>query len=156
MLEPTPTVTASVCLLRPRARGALTLRSPSIVDAPRMQANYLGDPKDVATMIAGVRLAVKVMATPLLSDFRAAIPLPQDDAALLAMLRDLVGAVMHPVGTCRMGQHADAVVDAELRVHGIAGLRVADASVMPAIVSANTNAASMMIGEKAGDLLRRR
>ncbi|HKT53786.1 MAG TPA: GMC oxidoreductase, partial [Caulobacteraceae bacterium] len=153
-ISKTPTATTSVYQLRPQSRGTITLRSPDIADAPRMVANYMASSRDQATLVAGLRLAAKIMQSPLLRDCKLTTPLPDDDAGVVEMLRKTLGPVYHPVGTCRMGRDADAVVDPRLRVRGIAGLRVADASIMPEIVSSNTNATVMMIGEKAADLIR--
>ena len=149
-----PTATVSVYGLRPESRGELTLRSPSIADAPRIVSNFLKSPRDIATLLAGLRLSAKIMASPMFDDCKLTTPVPEDDAAAEDMLRKTVLPVFHPVSTCRMGPDAGAVVDPRLRVNGIEGLRVADASIMPAVVSANTNATAMMIGEKAADLIR--
>jgi choline dehydrogenase len=148
-----PTVTAAVCLLRPQSRGAVRLKGPSITDAPSICFNYLESPQDQQTFVAGVRLAHRIMASPRMDGFSPEQTLAEDDGAALDYLRGMAGAMYHPVGTCRMGADPDAVVDARLRVRGLSGLRVADASIMPLIVSANTNAAVMMIGEKASDLI---
>ena len=150
----TPTATVSVYGLRPESRGELTLRSPSIADAPRILSNFLKSPKDVATLAAGLRLSAKIMESPLFKDCKLTTPLSDDDAGMEQFLRNTVLPVFHPVSTCRMGPDEAAVVDPRLRVRGIEGLRVADASIMPAVVSANTNATAMMIGEKAADLIR--
>lgn len=152
-VEKRPAVTASVCLLRPESRGQLTLKTPYMRDAPAILANYLASPKDKAAMIGGIKLIERIMKSPLMQDFRPTVDMPDDDAGMLAHLRQMAGSVMHPVGTCRMGPDAGSVVDPRLRVRGIAGLRVADASIMPSIVSANTNAAAIMIGEKAADMI---
>ena len=153
VMSKTPTVTVSACLLRPESRGALTLRTADPADAPAMRANYFENAKDRATMLGGVRLAERIMAAPPLKGFTPIAPMAKDDETAIDQLRDFVGAVMHPVGSCRMGADDGAVVDPRLRVRGIAGLRVADASIMPAIVSANTNAPSIMIGEKAAEMI---
>jgi choline dehydrogenase len=148
-----PTVTAAVCLLRPESRGAVRLKGPSVADPPSIRFNYLESPRDQRTFLAGVRLAHGIMASPRMAGFSPEQPLAEDDGAALDYLRGMAGAMYHPVGTCRMGADADAVVDPRLRVRGISGLRVADASIMPLIVSANTNGAVMMIGEKASALI---
>lgn len=149
------TVTLSVCQLRPESRGAITLKTPNIADAPLIQPNYMESPIDQAVMMAGVRLARKIMNGPKMrgEGFSEAHEIPTDEAALLAFLRTVLGPVYHPVGTCRMGGDEMAVVDPRLRVHGVAGLRVADASIMPVITSGNTNAPAIMIGEKAADMI---
>jgi choline dehydrogenase len=148
-----PTVTTAVCLLRPESRGAVTLRGPGAAEPPRIQFNYLESSRDQETFVAGVRLAHRVMSSARMEGFSPTSPLPADDSAVLQQLRAMAGAMYHPVGTCRMGSDPDAVVDPRLRVRGIEGLRVADASIMPLIVSANTNGAVMMIGEKAAALV---
>jgi choline dehydrogenase len=150
-----PTVTVSVCQLRPESRGRITLKTADIADAPRIEANYFESAVDQRVMMAGVRLARRIMARPEIRDrgFADVFAVPDDDEGLLAYLRGITGPVYHPVGTCRMGPDAMAVVDAALRVHGVAGLRVADASIMPSITSGNTNAPAIMIGEKAADLI---
>jgi choline dehydrogenase len=154
VVEKRPAVTAAVCLLRPESRGEVTLQSPRIEDAPLMVANYLATARDRTTMIGGVRLVEQILKSPLMQEFSPRVQLPNDDEGLLEHLRNTAAAVMHPVGTCRMGSDREAVVDPQLRVRGIEGLRVADASIMPAIVSGNTNAPAIMIGEKAADLIQ--
>jgi choline dehydrogenase len=148
-----PTVTAAVCLLRPESRGAVRLKGPSATAPPSIRFNYLESPRDQRTFVAGVRLANRLMASPRMEGFSPEQPLAADDGAVLDYLRGMAGAMYHPVGTCRMGSDPDAVVDPRLKVRGIEGLRVADASIMPLIVSANTNGAVMMIGEKAASLI---
>ncbi len=154
-VRPEPTVTVSICQLRPESRGRITLKTADIADAPRIEANYFESPVDQRVMMEGVRLARRIMARPLVRDegFADVYAVPDDDAGLLAYLRGVTGPVYHPVGTCRMGPDPMAVVGADLRVHGVAGLRVADASIMPAITSGNTNAPAIMIGEKASELV---
>jgi choline dehydrogenase len=149
------TVTMSVCQLRPESRGTITLKTPDVADAPLIQPNYMQSPVDQAVMVAGVRLGRKIMngAKMRAEGFCEAHALPTDDTALLDFLRGVLGPVYHPVGTCRMGGDETAVVDARLRVHGVQGLRVADASIMPVITSGNTNAPAIMIGEKAAEMI---
>ncbi|OWQ93970.1 glucose-methanol-choline oxidoreductase [Roseateles aquatilis] len=147
-----------VCLLRPRSRGALTLASADPLAAPRIDPAFLQDPEDVRELIEGYKLTRDLMRAPSLRAFwrrelwSAGV---DDEAAIESLLRRRVDTVYHPVGTCRMGRDELAVVDATLRVHGVDGLRVVDASIMPAVVSGNTNAPAVMIGEKAADLIRR-
>jgi choline dehydrogenase len=141
--------------MRPESRGRITLRSADAADLPRIEARYLEDPRDLETMRAGIRRLREIFAQrafdPYRGPERAPGPEIQDDASLDAYVRRAGDTVFHPAGTCKMGLDREAVVDGELRVHGIAGLRVADASIMPTITSTNTNAATMMIGEKAAD-----
>lgn len=148
-----PTATASVYQLRPESRGSITLASPDPTADPVILANFFADPRDQATVVAGVRLVEKIMSGPRMQGFTPDFPDVSSDAALLDFIRAGMGPVYHPVSTCRMGADADSVVDERLRLRGIAGLRVADASIMPTIVSANINAACIMIGEKAAELI---
>jgi choline dehydrogenase len=123
-----------------------------------MIPNYLSDPIDQQTIVAGLKLCREVLAQTALAKFIAEEfqpgPAIQSDADLLAYARQRGGTVYHPTSTCTMGTGPMAVVDPGLRVHGIEGLRVADASVMPTVISGNTNAATIMIGEKLADLVR--
>lgn len=159
-LHPFPGFTVSVCQLRPESRGWLELRSPDPEDAPKIYANYLASETDQRTMVDGLELIRKVMAQPAIRPFVEAeyLPGPQcrTRAELLAYVRERGTTIFHPVGTCAMGPDpaAGAVVDPCLRVHGIDGLRVADASIMPTVVSGNTNAACIMIGERCADFIR--
>src|SRR6266568_3771871 len=149
--------TLSMCKLRPQSRGILRIGSADPLAAPAIQVNYLADPRDLETMIAGVKLMRKITAAPALASIIACErdPGPQcaSDEAIAAFVRAKGISVYHPVGTCRMGPEADAVVDPELRVRGVSGLRVVDASIMPTLVSGNTNAAAILIGEKGADLI---
>ncbi len=153
--------TMSVCQLRPESRGFVRIRSPDPMAAPAMQPRYLSTANDRATIVAGIRLARRLAATRALSPYVAGEYLPgtaaTTDDDLLAFARNKGATIFHPVGTCRMGPAGDAmaVVDPELRVHGLDGLRVVDCSVMPTIVSGNTNAPVIMIAEKAADLILR-
>lgn len=146
-----------ICLLRPDSRGMLTLRDADPHSAPRIQLNLLDHPNDWARLKKGLALSRRIYAGGPIAAYIEREVLPgdhvRDDAQLDAMKEALAGVVHHPVGTCAMGTGPDAVVDPQLRVRGIAGLRVADASVMPLLVGANTNAATVMIGEKAADLV---
>ncbi|MBN8993941.1 MAG: choline dehydrogenase [Rhizobiales bacterium] len=152
-------ITIRVGPVNPESRGAIMLRSGNPADPPRIFANYLGTDFDKQTTIAGVKLMREVMAQKAFADLvgKELAPGPdvQSDAELRTWLKKAGGTTLHPVGTCRMGTDRMAVVDAELRVHGIEGLRVADASIMPIISSGNTNAPSIMIGEKAADMVLR-
>jgi choline dehydrogenase len=146
-------------LLRPESRGSVRLASADPFAPPEIRANYLSSERDLRTLVEGVRLSRRIAAAPALAPFRGAEVLPgdevaDDDAALAEFVRRSAETLYHPVGTCKMGTGADAVVDAQLRVRGVAGLRVVDASVMPTIPSGNTNAPTIMIAEKAADAIR--
>lgn len=149
--------TASACQCRPLSRGRLTIRSADALDSPRIEANYLTEELDRKTLVAGVRMLREIYAQPAFRDLIAAEVLPgserQSDAEILDFARSTGGTVFHPVGTCRMGSDERAVVDPQLRVRGVVGLRIIDASVMPDMISSNTNAASIMIGEKGAALV---
>jgi choline dehydrogenase-like flavoprotein len=143
--------------LYPRSRGRVTLASPDPFDAPRIDPNLLSAPEDLPPLIYGIRLARKIFASAAFAAYRAQETSPgsaaQSDAELAAYVRAEAYTVHHPVSTCRMGNDAAAVVDPQLRVVGLDNLRVADASVFPSIIGGNTNAAVVMIAEKAGDLI---
>lgn len=143
--------------MRPRSRGALTLRSANPFDAPKIQHNYLSDPYDRQALINGLRICREINAQGAFAEFTGAEMSPgpdcKTDEQLLAHIRKSLGAQYHPSGSCRMGEDEGAVVDSRLRVRGIEGLRVADASVMPTVISGNTNGPAVMIGEKASDLV---
>jgi choline dehydrogenase len=144
--------------LRPESRGEIKLKSPDPFDAPAVYPNYLATETDQRTIVAGLKLIRRILAS---SQMQALIeaefqpgPAVESDEELLDYARRRGGTVYHPTSTCKMGNDPLAVVDAELRVHGVDGLRVADASIMPTVVSGNTNAATIMIGEKIADLVR--
>ena len=145
-------------LLRPKSRGAIRLRSANPSDWPRIQQNFLSDERDLPVLRAGLKLLREVAAQPALQPFCGREIGPGDasksDAELGAYIRQNGATAHHPCGTCRMGSDGDAVVDAELRVNGVQGLRIADASVMPDLVGGNINAAVIMIAEKAADMIR--
>jgi len=149
--------TMSVCQLQPESRGHVRLKSPDPLAAPAMQPNYLSTPHDRATLVSGIRLARKLAATRALAPYVAGEYRPGPDARsddeLLEFARATAGTIFHPSGTCRMGPATDplAVVDHELRVHGLAGIRVVDCGIMPTLVSGNTNAPAVMIAEKIAD-----
>ncbi len=146
-----------VCQVRPDSRGSIALASADPLAAPLIDPNYLSAPEDARTMLAGIRIARAIGAAPAFAPYRGAEAWPgvevQDDAAMLAKMRDWGETIYHPVGTCRMGADAGSVVDGDLRVRGVGGLRVVDASVMPYLVSGNTNAPTIMIAEKASDII---
>ena len=144
-------------LIRPESRGYIGLRSSKPHDPPVIQPNLLSDPRDMEVLLAGMQKAITVMLSNPLAGYSVdGIVFPErlDAASLIAHIRQSAETLYHPVGTCSMGDHAQAVVDAQLRVHGVKQLRVVDASVMPTIVSGNTNAATIMIAERAADLIR--
>ena len=144
---------------RPESRGWLRITSPDPARPPAMQPNYLATQNDRDTMVAGLRVARKVLNTRamqrLLTEEFMPGPATESDADWLDYVKQTAGTTFHPTSTCMMGSHPTAVVDAELRVHGMGGLRVVDASVMPTVVSGNTNAAVIMIAEKAADMILR-
>ena len=150
--------TMSVCQLRPESRGHVRIRSADAFEAPAMQPNYLATEVDRRTAVAGVQAARAIAATPAMQpyvrrEFKPG-PAASDEAALLEFCRNSGATIFHPSGTCKMGSDPMAVVDARLRVHGVAGLRVIDGSAMPTLVSGNTNAPIVMMAEKAVDMIR--
>ena len=148
---------ACALLVHPRTRGNILLRSTSPLDPPVIRHPLLGDPDDVADLLAGMEEARRIMDQPAAKEIVGELFDPEARCATHqdweAQLRENVTYAYHHVGTCRMGSDDDAVVDPQLRVRGVEGLRVADASVMPTITTGNTNAVAMMIGEKAADLI---
>lgn len=145
-----------VCGLRPESRGTVRLASADMRQAPLIDPRYLSAPADMDTLLRGVRLVHRIMAAPALAKIPAK-PLydtsRENDDVLRELIRARADTIYHPVGTCRMAADGRSVVDPQLRVRGVEGLRIADASVMPTIVSGNTQAPSAMIGEKAADLI---
>ena len=145
------------CVLRPESRGSVTLNSGDAADAPRIDPNFLHDERDMAVMRGGVRLSHRIVEAPPLADYvpkdRYEIDL-YDDAALDELIRSRADTVYHPVGTCRMGSDEQSVVDTKLKARGVDGLWIADASIMPRLVSGNTNAPSIMIGERCADFIK--
>ena len=144
------------CVLRPESRGTVRLASPDAAAAPAIDPNFLADERDMATLRAGVRLSHRIVEAPPLADYHPQDRYPidlADDAALDELIRSRADTVYHPVGTCRMGVDADAVVDPTLKANGLDGLWIADASIMPRLVSGNTNAPSIMIGERCADFV---
>lgn len=142
----------------PVSRGHIALRSTNPLDAPIIEPNYLSDDADLRVLVEGVKLARQLAHTKPFDAFRGAELLPGDqartDADIIEHIRATCETLYHPVGTCKMGNDAMAVVDSQLRVRGLEGLRVVDASVMPTVTSGNTNAPTIMIAEKAADLLK--
>ena len=147
----------TVCLMRAKSRGRVSLRSALAHDKPRIELNLFSDPEDLAAMRRGLRAARRIYATAPQADLIEAETIPgpqvQSDEQIDAAVREFGGITHHPVGTCAMGVGPMSVVDPELRVRGVQGLRVVDASIMPLIPGANTNAATVMIAEKASDLI---
>ncbi|APZ41806.1 GMC family oxidoreductase [Acidihalobacter ferrooxydans] len=153
-----PAITPSVANLCPTSRGHVRIRSADPAAYPEIRLNYLSTEEDRRVAVAGLRFTRLIMAAQALARFAPEEWKPgpdvQTDDELVQAAGDLGTTIFHPVGTCRMGQDAGAVVDARLRVHGVAGLRVIDASIMPTITSGNTNAPSMMIAEKGAAIIR--
>ena len=152
-----PACQATCIPCRPESRGWLRIRSPDPAAPPAIQPNYLATQADKDTLIAGLRIARGVMRTRAMQEFVDDEFLPgaatESDEEWLAHVAKTAGTTYHPTSTCMMGTHERAIVDSELRVHGIDGLRVIDASIMPAVVSGNTNAATIMIAEKGADMI---
>ena len=146
--------------LRPESRGQIKLKTADPAAAPAVYPNYLGSETDQRTIVAGLKLCRQLLANAPLQRFIESEFLPgpavETDEQLLDYARQRGGTVYHPTSTCKMGGDPMAVVDPELRVHGVDGLRVADASIMPTVVSGNTNAATIMIGERAADMVRQK
>ncbi len=157
-VDPEPGVGGAVVLVGPKSTGYLALRSPDPLQAPAFHPRYLGHPDDAARLIRGVHLLRRVFESePLASRIKAEVtpgPGVQTDAQILDFIKRSGNTAWHPVGTCKMGMDPMAVVNSRLRVHGLRRLRVADASIMPRITSGNTNAPSIMIGEKAADMIK--
>ena len=150
-------ITASVCQLRPESKGTIEIQSPDPFVYPKIKPNYLSATLDQDTAVAAMHYTRRLVATNALSRFVVSERVPggdvQTDEQLLDAARNISQTIYHPTSTCKMGGDVQAVVDERLRVHGVSGLRVADASIMPAIVSGNTNAPTIMIGEKASDMI---
>lgn len=157
VLESEPGMTLSVCQLRPESRGSIHVQSDDPKAAPTIRPNFLSEEVDRDALVEGMRIARKVGQAPSLARFCDHELYPGDDCQtydeILEFCRRAGATVFHPVGTCKMGSDPTAVVDERLRVHGVQGLRVVDASIMPTLVSGNTNAPAIMIGEKGADMI---
>ena len=158
-LDSFPGMTVNVCLARPNSRGFIHIASADPRQAPKIHPQFLTDPSDGGTIVEGLKICRRILENKAFNEYREVELRPgkdvQSNDELLDFARGYGQTVFHPVGTCKMGLDANSVVDDNLRVHGFAGLRVVDASIMPAIVSANTNAAVLMIAEKASDMILR-
>jgi len=147
------------CVLRPKSRGSVTLKSIDMRDAPQIDPAFFSDLDDLETLVRGFRAMRQLLDAPAFAHCRGKELYTEglsmdNEFGIREAIRERADTIYHPSGTCRMGIDEMAVVDAQLRVHGVDGLRVADASVMPTLIAGNTNAPTMMIGEKAADLLR--
>ena len=151
--------TMSVCQLRPGSRGTVLIKSRDPLEPPALRPNYLATELDRRTAVAGVKLARAIARSEAMRDYTLAEYKPGPEVAsdedLLEFIRENGATIFHPAGTCKMGIDADAVVDPQLRVHGIAGLRVVDCSIMPTLVSGNTHWPAVMIAEKAAEMIVR-
>lgn len=156
-VHPFSAFTASVCQLRPESRGHVELKSADPSEDPAFHPNYLATPTDQKTVVEGIKIALRVaeqepLKSKITEHFRPASG-DLNDEEILAWARENSTTIYHQTGTCKMGQDPQAVVDAHLKVHGVEGLRVADCSIMPEIVSGNTNAPAIMIGEKLSQMV---
>ena len=144
-------LTIHACPLRPYSRGEIRLKSLDPAQAPAIQPNYLQDPRDLDLMLECVRTSKELFMQPAFDSVREGFIFPEESVsskdAQIDFIRRKAETIYHPAGTCKMGSDAMAVVDSELKVHGIENLRVADASIMPNLISGNTNASAIMIGE---------
>jgi choline dehydrogenase len=159
ILSRQPGMTCYAHPMRPESKGHIHITSADPRRPPAINFNFLSSPVDAELTVRAVRIARSIMTAPALGPLRlteiAPGPSLTADSEILDWVKRVAETTYHPVGTCKMGSDANAVVDAQLRVHGIVGLRVADASIMPTLTSGNTNAPSIMIGEKAADMVLR-
>ena len=145
-----------MCLLRPKSRGEVTLKSSDPFDDPNIDPKFLSHPDDMKDMIKGYKKMMKIMNSNSFSKYTGDTLRPiniDDDREIEQAIREEADTVYHPVGTCKMGSDDMSVVDSNLKVHGIESLRVVDASIMPTLIGGNTNAPTIMIGEKASDMI---
>ena len=156
-MKPSSGITASVCNLRPKSRGHLTLASSNPADVPKIYANYLDNEEDIQWMIEGVKKTREIFKTSPMQELEAIELQPGSECVeksdIAEFIRNESLSVYHPVGTCKMGLTKECVVDDQLKVRGISGLRVADASIFPSIISGNTNATCNVVGAKCADLI---
>ncbi len=153
-----PGMTVSIYQLRPESLGSIHIQSPDASDQPAINFNFLADSIDQDAMIAGFKKIREIMNTNAMRDIRGEEFSPgaevKTDDEILGFIRNTAETAYHPIGTCRMGNGSESVVNERLKVHGLEGLRVADGSIMPTMVSGNTNAACIMIGEKASEMIK--
>jgi choline dehydrogenase len=151
-------MTVAVCPVRPESRGTIMAQSPDPLQYPAIRPNYLSAPSDLRVLIAGINHTRRIFAQPAIAEYSVEETVPgpavQSDADFAEFARRAGTNVFHPVGTCKMGTDPMAVVDPRLRVVGIDALRVIDASVMPCVTTGNTNAPTIMIGEKGAAMIR--
>ena len=157
-LDTLPGMSCVICVVKPDSRGTIMAASPDPFARPHIKPNYLSAHTDELALLGGTRHVRRIFASPALAQYSTGELLPgrdlQTDADLLAYARKTGSTLYHPVGTCKMGEDPRAVVDSRLRVRGIQGLRVIDASVMPTLTTGNTNAPTIMIGEKGAAMIR--
>ena len=156
-LEKAPGMTCAVCPVKPDSRGTVMAKSADPFERPAIRPNYLSAPRDRELLAAGIRMVRKIFTQPAIAQYSVQETMPgpavTSDEEILAFNRQYGTTIYHPVGTCRMGEDMNAVVDSRLRVKGIGGLRIADASVMPTLTTGNTNAPTIMIGEKCAAMV---
>ena len=152
-------MTVHACALRPHSRGDIRLKSNNPAQAPALQPNYLQDPRDLELMLEGVRMTREIYLQEAFDSVRDGFIFPeasvQSKEEKIDFIRRKAETIYHPIGTCKMGNDPMAVVDSDLKVHGMENLRVVDASIMPELLSGNTNAPTIMIAEKCADSIRR-